>query len=80
MFHHIHDGAISVYAVHAKWTESRFDLSNIAGNAAIMRITAKDSTNENEIVRYSNSDILSLNDTLPTAIENRFQSSFKPSG
>ena len=41
----------------------RLALSNIAGNAAIMRITAKESTNENEIIRCSNSDMLSLNNT-----------------
>ena len=51
-----------------------FGVGNV-GNAAIMRITANESTNENEIVRYSNSDILSLNNTWPGAIDISVQSS-----
>ncbi len=53
-----------MYAVHAKWTQSRLDLSSIAGSAAMMRTTAKERTSEKDIVRYSKSDILALDASL----------------
>lgn len=53
-----------MYAVQAQWIQSRLDLSSIAGNAAMMRITAKERTNENDIVRYSKSDTLVLDGNL----------------